>query len=351
MIIGIQSNLKGFAIKWVEYCKENNIKYKLINVYHNDAVNQLYECDAFMWHYDHLSKKDYQVAKRLLTALEHSGKIVFPSILENWHYDDKIAQKYLLEAIDAPLIPSYVFYDKNEALKWADETTWPKVFKLTGGAGSSNVKLIKKKKQAIKLIKKSFSKGHNIFNQRKYFWEERMFKFRQNKSIAYFLKTLYHLTKPINKNQVNHIEKDYVYFQDFISNNFYDLRLVVINQERIFGLKRYNRPDDFRASGSGNMAFLKINDVEPSILKLVLDTTIKLKMNSIAYDIVFDSNKNPVIIEITFAYSTNAYEKCPGYWNKNLQWNEGEIGNYSGWMLEKVLQQTKLKNEYIKNHP
>jgi glutathione synthase/RimK-type ligase-like ATP-grasp enzyme len=337
MKIGIQSNQRGFAKKWVEYCKEKKIQYKLIDVYQNDVVNQLRDCDAFMWHTHHLYKKDNQVAKRLLIALEHSGKICFPSIYENWHYDDKLGQKYLLEAIDAPLIPSYAFYDKIEALKWAENTTWPKVFKLNGGAGSSNVKLVKNKKQAIKLIKKSFSKGHSLLNQRKYFWEERMSKFRKNKSIVYLLKTFYHLAKPINKNWVDHIEKDYVYFQDFIPNNEFDSRIIVINQERIFGYKRYNRKGDFRASGSGEFEFYQPENIDKRILELALETSQKLNMNSVGFDLIYDNN-NPIIIEITFAYGTRGANKAPGYWDKNLQWNEGGLESFQYWMVEKLIE-------------
>ncbi|NGX84738.1 hypothetical protein [Aequorivita sp. KMM 9714] len=342
MKIGIQSIPKGFATRWIKYCERSNIVYKLIDVYQNDVIDQLRDCDAFMWHYDHLSKKDYQLAKRLLTAVEHSGKVCFPSVFENWHYDDKIGQKYLLEAVGAPLISSYVFYDQEDAMNWASNTTWPKVFKLTGGAGSSNVKLIYSKTEAEKIIRKSFGKGHVLFNQRKYLFEERISSYRQHKSIWKLIKSFYHLLKPINKSLVDHIEKDYVYFQEFMPNNDYDLRLVVVNQERIFGLKRYNRKDDFRASGSGNMDFLN-NDVDKSILKLALEVAKKLKMNSVAYDIVFDGNNNPVIIEISYAYSTSAYEKCPGYWDENLNWIDGEIGNYSAWMVDKVLEQINNK--------
>jgi biotin carboxylase len=79
-----------------------------------------------------------------------------------------VVQKYLFEVIDAPLIPSYVFYDEKEALEWAKNTEWPKVFKLTGGVGSSNVRLIKSEKEAKKVIRRSFRKGYVAFNQRKY---------------------------------------------------------------------------------------------------------------------------------------------------------------------------------------
>lgn len=342
MKIAFQNNPRGFAKKWIEYCDQQNINYKLINVYANDVIAQLRDCDAFMWHTDHLSRKDYQVAKRLLTAIEHSGKVCFPSIYENWHYDDKVAQKYLLEAIDAPLIPSYVFYDEDEALKWAAKTSWPKIFKLTGGAGSSNVKLIHSEKEAQKIIHRSFHKGFIAFDQRKYFLEESISKYRKHKSPWRLVKSFRHLLKPLNKDWVNHIEKDYVYFQEFMPNNDYDLRLVVVDQNRIFGLKRHNREGDFKASGSGNMDYLN-NDVDKSILQLSLDVAKKLKMNSVAYDIVFDPNQKPVIIEITYAYSTKAYEKCPGYWNENLNWIPGEIGNYSAWMVDKVIEQIKSK--------
>lgn len=342
-MIGIQRNLKGFAEKWIAYCDEQNIPYKLIDVYSSDAIAQLKDCDAFMWHTNHLIRKDYQVAKRLLTAVEHSGKICFPSIHDNWHYDDKVAQKYLLEAIDAPLIPSYVFYEEQEALDWAANTSWPKVFKLTGGAGSSNVKLIHSEKEAKKIIRRAFGKGFIAFDQRKYFLEETLSKYRKHKSLWRLLKSFRHLLKPLNKDWVNHIEKNYVYFQEFMPNNDYDLRLVVVNQERIFGLKRHNREGDFKASGSGNMDYLN-NNVDKSILKLALEVAKKLKMNSVAYDIVFDKEQNPVIIEITYAYSTSAYEKCPGYWDSNFIWHNGEIGNYSSWMVDEVIKKIKKDN-------
>lgn len=340
--IGIQNKPRGFAVKWIEYCESKNISYKLINVYDNDVIKELKDCDALMWHTDHLSRKDYQAAKRLLTAVEHAGKICFPSIKENWHYDDKVGQKYLLESVDAPLIPSYVFYDKQNALEWAANTEWPKVFKLTGGAGSSNVKLIFNEKEAKKIIFRSFGKGFVAFDQKKYILEENFAKYRQHKSIWRLLKSFRHLIKPLNREWVNHIEKDYVYFQEFMSNNNFDLRLVVINQERIFGLKRYNRKGDFKASGSGNMDFLNDN-VDELVLQLVLDVSKRLEMNSVAYDIVFDKKEAPVIIEITYAYSTSAYEKCPGYWDENLNWVKGEIGNYSAWMVDKVIKQIKKK--------
>lgn len=52
-----------------------------------------------------------------------------------------------------------------------------------------------------------------------------------------------------------------------------------MNQNIIMSMKRYNREGDLRASGSGDLQFMQNNDLDKSLLKLVLNTTIKVKMN------------------------------------------------------------------------
>ncbi len=74
-------------------------------------------------------------------------------------WTDKIGQKYLFEAIDAPFIKTDVFYTKEEALKWVEHTIFPKIFKLRGGAASTNVKLIRSKEEAKEYIEIAFGDG------------------------------------------------------------------------------------------------------------------------------------------------------------------------------------------------
>src|SRR5699024_6180726 len=146
----------SFSDRWIAYCDRENIPYKIVNCYDSNIIAQVADCDALMWHHHHGHMKDVLAARKILFALEHAGVRVFPDFRTAWHFDDKVAQKYLLEAIDVPLIPSYVFYDKQEAINWAKQTSYPKVFKLKGGAGSSNVKLVKTNKEARKIINKAF---------------------------------------------------------------------------------------------------------------------------------------------------------------------------------------------------
>ena len=157
--IAIHDSQKGFHLRWVHYLKENGIDHKIVNCYENDIIKQLENCDALMWHYSHIKSKDILMAKQLLFSLEQSNFPVFPNFHTAWHFDDKVGQKYLLESFGAPLVPSYAFYSKNEALSWVQECTFPKVFKLRGGSGSANVKLVNNKHEAIQLINKAFGKG------------------------------------------------------------------------------------------------------------------------------------------------------------------------------------------------
>src|SRR5690554_6547203 len=120
MKLAIHHRPGSFSERWIAYCKQKNIAYKIVNAFHNDIVEQVKDCDALMWHYHQSSYKDVLAARKILFALEHAGTKTFPDFNTGWHFDDKVAQKYLLEAIDAPMVQSYVFYDKNEALDWAN---------------------------------------------------------------------------------------------------------------------------------------------------------------------------------------------------------------------------------------
>ena len=82
-----------------------------------------------------------------------------PDMKTCWHYDNKIRQYYLLRQAGFPITDSWTFYDKKKALYWADQARYPVIFKLSGGASSSNVLMVDNSRQAKKLIKQMFGKG------------------------------------------------------------------------------------------------------------------------------------------------------------------------------------------------
>jgi len=336
MKIAIVLNKNGFTKRWIDYCMTNHIDYKIVNCYSTNIVQDLQDCDALMWHFHHANPKDILCAKQILYSVQEMGKKVFPDFNTMWHFDDKVGQKYLLEAINAPLVPSYVFYSKHDALEWASKATFPKVFKLRGGAGSSNVKLVKTRQKAFKIIKQAFGKGFSKYNK----WDslkDSIYKYRKGKSNSFnVLKGFVRLFYSTDFARAAGYDKGYVYFQDFVPNNKFDIRIIVVGN-KAFGIKRIARDNDFRASGSGYFIHRK-SEIDDRCVKIAFEINDKLKSQSIAYDFIFDKDNKPLIVEISYGYIPEVYDDCEGYWDRDISWWKGKINPY-GWMIENLMTQ------------
>lgn len=322
MKIAIHHNPNSFSEGWIEYCQNQKIDYIIVNAFENDIVSQVKDCDIFMWHHHHANYKDVLTAKRILFSLEQAGIKVFPDFKTGWHFDDKVAQKYLLEAINAPLVPSYVFYDKQQALNWAKETTYPKVFKLKGGAGASNVKLVRSYSQAIALINTAFGCGFAQFDRLGYF-KEGFNKFKNGKdNFIGVLKGFARIFIVPKFAKQQPTERGYIYFQEFIPNNDFDTRVVVINGEFAAAEKRFVREGDFRASGSGMFSY---ENIDINLIKVAFEVANKLDLQSVAFDFILDENDKPMIIEISYGFGVSGISKVPGYWDSSLNWHKGKF--------------------------
>lgn len=334
MKIAIHHRKIGFSERWIEYCKNKNIPFKLVNAFDTDIIAQLKDCQVLMWHHSHINFEETIAAQSILTALEHAGVKVFPDHNTAWHFDNKIAQKYLLEAIGAPLVTSYVFYDKKKALSWVEKTDFPKVFKLKNGAGSKNVRLVHSKQQAIKLINKSFGKGFLFIDKWNYLKE---LKYKKQASLPYLVDVIRGLKRGLfpkkNRSQFQN-ERGYIYFQDFMPNNDSDTRVIVIG-DKAFAVKRMVRENDFRASGSGN-AFYDKGKIDLRCVKIAFEINAKIGAQSIGYDFVFDHENNPLIVEIGYGFKVEFYDLCPGYWDKNMTWHERKFMPQE-WMIDNIL--------------
>ncbi len=335
MKVAIHRSESGFAPRWVDYCKRNNIDYKLVNAYDSDIVKQLEDCDAFMWHHSQDDYRDQLFAKQLLFSLETAGKKVFPNYHTGWHFDDKVGQKYLLESLGVPLVPSYVFYTSKEANRWLQETSFPIVFKLRGGAGSSNVRLVHNKSEAKRLVRKAFHGGFSQFNRIAYL-KERYNKWRHGRdTLIGVCKGIGRLFIPTERAIMRGREKGYVYFQDFIPNNNFDLRVIVIG-DKAFAIKRLCREGDFRASGSGRILFSK-EEIDERCVRLSFKVAEKLQSQCMGYDWVFNENGDPCIVEMCYGFAVAAYDSCEGYWTSDMEWHAGSRFDFCGWMVETVV--------------
>ncbi len=341
MKIAIHNSDVSFSPYWIEYCKEKAIEYKVVDCYQSDIIQQLEDCDALMWHHHHMFSKDILFAKQLLYALEMAGKIVFPDFRSGWHFDDKVGQKYLFEAIKAPLVPSYVFYSKSDALAWARNASFPKVFKLRGGSSGSNVRLAVDLRAAETLIKKAFGQGFANYNASGIL-KDRYLHFKKGKET--FLGLLKGVGQLFIKTKYARIagrERGYAYFQDFIPDNTHDIRITYVGN-RVFALRRRVRKGDFRASGGGQQEY-DLSKIPIEALKIGFEIAEKLKLQNAAFDFVI-SGKDPLIVEVSYGFGYDAQQFDFGYWDRDLNWHEGKFNPY-GWMVDMVVNQVKARNE------
>jgi len=327
-------NGKRFNIEWRNYCHSNGIAYKLVNCYSNSIIHDLSDCDALMWHFEQENPRDVLFAKQLLYSVQSSGKRVFPDFNTVWHFDDKVGQKYLLESIGAPLVPSYVFYTREEAIKWLEGATFPLVNKLRTGSASIHVKKVSTRAMALRIINKSFKRGFRAFKRKKYLLEQ-IRRYRAGiEGFECVLKGMRDFIFVPRSLRGLPTQKGYVYFQEFIPDNDHNIRLIIIG-DRAFGIKRLVRHNDFRASGSGILRFGK--ELFPEgLIKTAFDISDRLKTQCIAMDFLHKEGK-PLLVEISFGFPYKKFsEECPGYWDRYLNWHEGKFNPY-GWMVENVI--------------
>lgn len=99
--------------------------------------------------------------------------------------------------------------------------------------------------------------------------------------------------------------------QEFIPGNDGDIRINVIG-DRVWGYRRKNAPNDFRASGSGIRDY-DHTTIPKSILDMAVTIARKLRTQSLVLDFLERDNQ-PVLVEISYTTSPSPVADCPGHW-------------------------------------
>jgi len=319
----------NFSSRWLAYCEENRIRYSRVSCYDCDIIKKLSNANALLWNWVHFIPADVLLARGLVRAVEEMGLLVFPNSSTCWHYDDKIVQKYLLEAIDAPIVPTQIFYDPADALRWIESAQFPKVFKLSKGAASANVRLVRSAKEAKGLLKKAFWQGFApaATPARLLSKPTATLAHVRRKGYAHLLKSAARLPRLIRdlrrKELLAGRENGYLYLQEFLPGNKFDTRITVIGN-RAFGFTRNVRENDFRASGSGSISY-DLSRIDLRAVAIAFKVARRLQAQSIAFDFLKDANDELKIAEISYCYQDKAVYDCEGHWDEQMNWKNGHL--------------------------
>ncbi len=320
-------NGSGWNAKWIEYCRVYSIPYKGVNCFDSDVINQIRDCSGLMWQFTHFVPKDLLAARNVLNAAELMGLKVYPNFHANWHFDDKVSQKYLFEALDLPVVPAWTFFDLDSALEFAGTCELPIVAKLRRGAGSCNVRLLKNRNQVQRYAKRMFGKGFSPVPS-PLVDAKTKFKiaaktggakgvFQRMKKAPNFVRAMLKAKKYFRN------ENSYVYFQKFIPENICDLRITVVGN-RAWGFRRIARKNDFRASGSGVIDY-DVSKIPLEIIKQSFEAVIKLQMPSVCFDWIRDLDREYHFVEISYTFVDEAVYNCDGFWDSEMRWHEEHL--------------------------
>jgi len=219
--IGIQKPLvglvqdRGVLPRWTKYrhfLEINNIPYEIYNLEAHDWQKKAAGLDVIVgfpfavhWRLNETRQK-YHFLETYL------GKLTYPSSAHAILYEDKILESYIAEAFNIPFAYTFISHNRQDALNEVESLKYPLIAKIIPGSGSIGVEMVKNSNQARKIIQQAFSNNGRSTH---------MAVFRQ---------------------------KDYVYLQEFIPNDGYDIR-VIVTGNRVFGYYRKVLHGDFRASG------------------------------------------------------------------------------------------------------
>jgi hypothetical protein len=291
--------------RWAELLERAGHQVRWVNVYRADILRQLRGCDGFMWRYGQRGGM-LQVARRLFPVIERElGLPVYPDDKTGWHYDDKVAQAYLFEAMGIPTPKTWVWFDADAAREWASTAKYPVVLKLAAGAGSENVRLVRSRREAEGWIDRLF--GDGLYQLSEY-WVQPL---GPRSRVRAAMKMLLFGRRTPAPDYRWDLHKNYVLFQEFIPDNDCDTRITVIGN-RAFGFRRMNRPGDFRASGSGSIDW-DTGRIDPATVRLAFRLARRLGSQSMGFDFLH-KGAEWLVAEIGYTYASGAVHGCPGHW-------------------------------------
>jgi len=302
--------------RWAEAIKKAGHDVKWVDVHRSDILGQLRGCQGFMWRWPHFGDMR-RIASRLLPVLERDlGLVVYPDQNTCWHYDDKIAQQYLFEAHGIPTPKTWIWYDGEAAREWASTAEYPMVLKLSAGAGSSNVLLVDSLQEVKPWIDQLFSEGITSLT------DAQLQPWRWKRRIIAAGKAILRGRPAFADGVHGHRHKGYLLLQEFLPENAFDTRVTVVGN-RAFGYRRFNRPGDFRASGSGNFD-TNPQEIDPCFLRLAFRTARTLRTQSLAID-GLQREQEHVLSEISYTYVSWMVHACPGHWELQGDPQDGDL--------------------------
>lgn len=249
---------------------------------------------------------------------------VFPSMKSQWHFEDKIGQYYFLCAAGVPTPATHISWTRQQAELFCDSAEYPFVLKLAAGYQASNVRLVHDRDEAMFYVDELFGRGVTGLGYRPAS-RSRLLLRRLHAAI-----NIAAGRNPYGPTAQAELEYGYLFAQKFLPGNDFDVRVTIVG-DRAFVFRRFNRPGDFRASGSGHIDW-DPTQIGEGTVRFAYGVARQLGAQTVALDILRRGSER-VIVELTLAYASWAVRDCPGHWVLNGEPDSGQLEWKDGSML------------------
>lgn len=258
-------------------------------------------CFVHMYHQPEFRTKH----KRMMEELDQKELLLIPSIKEARLYDDKVKQ---FQTFPKWMPKTWHIENFEEAVDLASKISYPMISKSADGAGSSNIRFIKNKEQAIREVHKVFS------------------------------------VNGIRLHYPSTYQKGYILWQEFLAGNTNDWRVILLAKKYAIILKRENRSNIPFASGSGVFTQItKLNDEMTCLLDFTLSFVSESNLLFTGVDIVYDKKNDPVVLEYTCGWGFDAYANCRFFEYEDNKWI---LTKYIGRQTFDVVSKAILAGEF-----
>ena len=274
---------------WIEEfrraCDKLQLPHKLVQICRHDWMEQLRGIQALFWRIHLGDQQGLLEARRKIPVAEQMGVACFPNHEMADLYDDKIRQAFFFRLQGYPTPRTFVSFNREDALEFLRGAEFPLVAKTSGGASSSGVALLRDRPSAERLVRSVHQCDGLIAHcfgrlQRRARWKRG-------------IQAAYRVSAQGPREQ-------YLIFQQLVP-SVGDLRVATLGPDLVAAFWRKNRPDDFRASGSGLLEPFTEETLPRAPCDLALQISQKHGFTCMAYDFL-PSGDNWLITEISYTF-------------------------------------------------
>jgi glutathione synthase/RimK-type ligase-like ATP-grasp enzyme len=271
------------------------VQFELVDLEGHRWASNARGYDAIIWNPGYMGPVSASFVKEKIHFLQNIlGIRVMPNFESVWHFESKVAQSYLLEALEVPRPRTVVSFEHRDAREAARELGLPLVAKKAHGAASSNVVLLKTEAEVDRYLEREFAQE---------LWHER--KLERGSAVAAALSSPFSpfFREKVRRRMVGAERHGYVYLQEFVPGNDSDLRLNAIGR-RVAGCRRLNRAGDFRASGSHLETYP--DDLPRDAVDLCMHVRERMGADCLAMDVLYRDGQ-PLIVEMCYVEALTHY--------------------------------------------